>query len=142
MKTKILCIIGAITLGFASHAQEVPVVRAEIPSEARHFLADHFKSPFHHAIKDIERNTITYEVVLNDNTEIEFDSGGNWKEVDGKGKVIPYTFIQKQIVDYVKSQYPKEVITKIEVEPDKYEIELSNGLDLRFNAMGAFVKLD
>lgn len=142
MKTKILYTITGFMLNALTYAQEVPVVRAEIPSEARHFLSDHFKSPFHHAIKDIERNTITYEVVLNDNTEIEFDSGGNWKEVDGKGKAIPYTFIQKQIIDYVKSEYPKEIITKIEVEPDKYEVELSNGLDLRFNAMGAFIKLD
>lgn len=142
MKTKLCYTVAGIMLSALTYAQEVPVVRAEIPSEARQFLSGHFKSPFHHAIKDIERNNIKYEVVLNDNTEIEFDAGGKWKEVDGKGKAIPYTFIQKQIVDYVKNQYPKESITKIEVEPDRYEVELSNGLDLRFNATGEFIKID
>lgn len=125
-----------------SYAQEVPVMRAELPSEARQFLSDHFKSPFHHAIKDMERNNISYEVVLNDNTEIEFDSAGKWKEVDGKGKAVPYSFIQKLITDYIKAEYPNEIITKIEVDPDQYEVELGNGLDLRFNALGNFVKID
>ncbi len=131
----LLCCVNSL-------AQEAPVEQSQLPREAKTFLKEHFKSKFHHAVKDVDGRVITYEVVLNDNTEIEFDESGRWTEVDGKNKAIPTTFMQKQTLDYVKINNPKEAIVKIERSDSGYELELSNGVDLKFDAMGTFVKVD
>ncbi len=142
MKTKILYVAAAFMCSIVLTAQEVPVMEKELPAEAQTFLKEHFKSGFHHAIKEVANRKVTYDVVLDDTTEIEFTEVGRWKEVDGKGKAIPYTFLQMQILDYVKQTYPGQAITKIELEDSEYEIGLSNGMDLKFNSRGVFVKVD
>ncbi|WP_294824578.1 PepSY-like domain-containing protein [uncultured Flavobacterium sp.] len=142
MKTKLLYTVFTLIVSLALYAQEVPVLENDLPAEAKSFLKDHFKSGFHHAIKEVRNRKVTYDVVLNDNTEIEFTEAGRWKDVDGKGKAIPYTFLQKQILDYVKQTYPNEAITGIELDDSEYEVSLSNGMDLKFNARGVFVKVD
>ncbi len=123
-------------------AQEVPILQKELPSEARLFIKDYFKSPFSRAMKEVGDRKISYDVTLEDNTEIEFDDAGRWTEVDGKGKAIPTTFIQRTIVGYVKSNYSNQYIVKIERTDLNYEIELKSGIDLIFDPMGTFVKED
>lgn len=123
-------------------AQETPVTLQQLPAQARTFLKNNFKSPFHHAIKDVEGTKITYDVYLNDDTEIEFDETGRWVEIDGKTKSLPTKLIQKRILDYVNLKYPKNSVTKIEREPTQYKVGLSNDIDLIFDAMGSFIKKD
>ncbi|MCW4467503.1 PepSY-like domain-containing protein [Flavobacterium sp. MFBS3-15] len=142
MRTKLLYAVAAFSFTITFYAQEVPVLEKDLPAEARTFLKDHFKSGFHHAIKEVANRKVTYDVVLNDNTEIEFTEAGRWKDVDGKCKAIPYTFLQPQILDYVKQTYPGQPITGIELEDSEYEVTLGNGMDLKFNARGVFVKVD
>ena len=142
MKTKLLYAIAAFMFSAAFYAQEVPVMENDLPAEAKAFLKDHFKSGFHHAIKEVANRKVTYDVVLNDNTEIGFTEAGRWKEVDGKGKGIPSTFLQPQIIDYIKQTYPGQPITGIELDDLGYEVSLGNGMDLKFNVRGVFVKVD
>lgn len=142
MKTKLFSMFIMLCATFSLYSQEVPVEQSQLPAEAKAFLKEHFKSKFHHAIKDVEGRSISYEVVLNDNTEIEFDEAGKWKEVEGKDGPIPTTFIQKQTLDYVKINHPKESIMKIERSPSEYEVKLGNGLEMKFDMMGVFKKLD
>lgn len=139
---KTLFSLATLLVCFALSAQEVPVQQSELPAEAKTFLKEHFKSGFRHAIKDVERNNITYEVVLEDATEIEFTEAGRWREVNGKNNPVPTSFIQKPILDYVKQNYSGEAITKIELDNSEYEVELSNGIDLKFDSRGVFRRLD
>lgn len=143
MKSNFLLIIAVFFLQSLSlNAQETPVTHSELPKEARNFLSKHFKSPFHHAIKEMDNRKVEYDVMLEDGTKIEFSETGKWKEVDGNSKALPTSFIQKTILDYVKVNYPKEQIIKIERTDFKYEVDLNNGLELEFNAKGDFVKID
>lgn len=130
----------ATSLGL--HAQERQILQSELPAEAKTFMAAHFKNPFHHATKEIEGRRITYEVVLDNDTEIEFSEAGKWIEVSGKNNPVPTSFIQKQILDYVKINYPKEAITNIERTDSAYMVEVSTGTDLKFDARGTFVKIE
>lgn len=123
-------------------AQETIVRYDQLPAEAKSFIKEHFKSPFHHAIKEVERRKVSYEAVLDNDTEIEFTEAGRWIEVDGKGKAIPTSFMQKQVVDYIKINHPKESIIKIEVSDTGYEVEVSSGTDLKFDARGTFIKIN
>jgi hypothetical protein len=141
MNKKLLCVIITVIGTMTMQAQGEQVMRAEIPSGAKHFLSKYFRSPFHHAIRGIEEDVITYDIVLNDKTKIEFSEAGIWKEIDGKGKTIPCKFLQKEILDYVSTKYPNETITKIGLNESNYNIKLSNGHDLVFDFKG-FCKND
>jgi hypothetical protein len=140
MKTKLFFLFAFIT--FNCMGQEVPVKFNELPRVAQDFINKYFPDNFHHGIKEVESRKITYTVFMNDDTEIEFTEAGRWTEIEGDNNKIPYTFIQKPILDYIKQNYPKQFITKIELEQTGYDVELDNGIDLEFDASGLFIKVD
>ena len=129
--------------GFSVNAQETPIKNSELPAEANAFIQKHFgKNSIHHAIKDKDNGKITYEVMLDNGTEIEFLENGKWKEVDGKDKAIPTGYISKPILDYVKTNYPKTSITHIDKGLNDIDIDLSNGVELEFDLKGKFLRID
>jgi hypothetical protein len=74
---------------------------------------------------------------------VKFDKNGTWEEVDAPDNLaIPISFIPNKIVDYVTEYYPSADINGIDKEKSKYDVELTNGLDLEFNSAGKFVRMD
>ena len=86
--------------------------------------------------------TKKYEVLLTDRTEIDFDKKGNWLEVDCKKSAVPEALIPVPVKEYVKANFPREIITKIERGRTGVEIELGNDYSLKFNKKGKFVSMD
>lgn len=139
---KTIVYIICLFMSLSVTAQETPVTFEQLPAEAKTFIKQHFKSPFHHAIKEVETRSISYKAVLENNTEIEFTEAGRWLEVNGKGNPVPLSLVQKQISDYVLINYPAEAIIKIERENTGYEVEVTSGTDLKFDAQGIFEKVN
>ena len=83
-----------------------------------------------------------YEVKLVDGTEIEFTTAGEWKKVDCRTRAVPSALGPEAITKYVKGQFPKNLITKIEKKRNGFEIELDNDLELIFDKNGAFMGAD
>ena len=142
MKT-ILLSAFIFLFGWNANAQETPIKNSELPAEATAFIGKYFsKNTIHHAIKDKDKRKITYEVMLDDMTELEFTEKGAWKEVDGKDKVIPTGYILKPILDYVTKNYPKASITHIDKGFNDIDIDLDNGIELEFDLKGKFLRID
>ncbi|WPO79267.1 PepSY-like domain-containing protein [Flavobacterium sp. KACC 22761] len=114
-----------------------------MPANAQTFLKTHFgsKKPSY-ILQDKEILSTEYKVQYDNLIEIEFDKKGNWKEVDGKNDKIPKSIIPKKIASYLKANFPKEKVTKIEIGSSGYETKLSNGLELKFNLKEDFVKIE
>lgn len=93
-------------------------------------------------MEDKEILSTEYKVQFDNQIEIEFDKKGNWKEVDGKNSKIPKSIIPKKVASYIKENFPKEKVTKIEIESSGYETKLTNGLELKFSLKGDFIKID
>ena len=89
---------------------------------------------------DDDDNGKEYSVLLNDGTKIEFDLQGEWKRVGRNKTGVPATLIPKPIIEYVKTNYPEDVITKLSKKPYGFKIELSNDEDVRFNPQGQFIE--
>ena len=107
------------------------------------FLKTHFSAQEpSYILEDKELVSKEYTVQFVNKTEIEFDGKGNWKEIDGKNSAIPTTIIPKKITSYVKANFAKNKITKIERGTFGYEIKLNNNLELKFNSKGDFKKID
>ena len=91
---------------------------------------------------DNEYGGVNYDVKLNDGTEIDFDANNQWDKVDCHVKAVPASLVPAAIAQYVKANYQGLPITKIDKEPYGYEIELSNGLDIKFNPSGQMMGID
>lgn len=131
-------------IGISSNAQESIITKNELPKTAQKFVSDYFaKSTIDYVKMDKETFSTDYKVKFTDGSEIEFDSKGEWTEIDGNKTVIPTGFIQKSILTYVKEKFPNTQIIKIEKGRfGKQEVKLSNGLELEFNSKGEFKRID
>src|SRR5690606_5189865 len=84
-----------------------------------------------------------FTVHLNDGSEIEFDKSGNWISVEGaRNEPIPTGFIPRLMTTYVSNTFPDAAISDIVRERDGFEVELTNGTDLKFDPEGHFRKID
>lgn len=119
----------------ARSGDEYPISFKQLPKVAQNFIQTHFNgkevSSVFHEKGVISKN---YEVLLQDGTQIEFDSKGTWTEVECKPQGVPESIIPKKIRSYVSKNHPKTLITKISHSHTLYEVELSNGMELKFSA--------
>lgn len=145
MKKTILFIVAAI-IGLMPMVARDRVSRDpyDLPQDAREMITTYFKKSEINRIK-IDSKFLggnEYEVILDNGTEIEFDSDGKWIEVDCGHRAVPQSLIPNDIVNHVKSNYAGRSIVKIEHKHNKYEVELSNGIDLVFDQNGKFLHVD
>lgn len=136
--------IALLVLGTFTFAQDQVISFNQLPQKGQKFINTYFSSKQVSAvILDDDYFSKDYEVILTNGTKIEFDGSGNWTEVDGKRNTIHKTgFAPDKIINYLKKSFPNTSIVKIEKNKYSYEVELSNGLDIDFDAKGNFVRID
>lgn len=144
---KKLLLVLAIILGISSgvYAKDTYAHDASVlPKAAQTTLAQNLKAKVSVVKIDKDFGRISeYEVILDDGTEITFDKNGNWENVEvNVSKSVPSGFIPKAIADYVKKNQKGARIVGIEKERNGYEIELSNGVDMKFDKNGGFLRYD
>lgn len=114
-----------------------------LPQPARTLLAKHFpKVAVNHIKIDSDVFSKDYDVVLQNGTEVSFDKDGNLKEVDAGVNTVPGALILKPISQYVKSNFKGRKIVSLDIDRNSYDIELSDGLELKFDRAGNFLRFD
>jgi hypothetical protein len=142
MKTKKILVALLLMMSMATFAQK-KIETSELPAPAIAFIKEHFpKQTIVKAKKDREDGEKGYEVILSDDTEVEFWKDGKWREIDGRKKPIPTAYIDQSIVDYVTKNYPNEKITHIDYGHKDVDVDLTNKIDLEFDKKGKFLKKD
>ncbi|WP_300811841.1 PepSY-like domain-containing protein [uncultured Bacteroides sp.] len=138
-----LLVMALVAVQFAFADDVITQDVNQLPLTARNFINQYFTKPQVAHIKietDILKNK-KYEVLLTNRTEIEFNSEGNWTEVDCKKNAVPAALIPVSVKEYVRQNFPRESITKIE-RKGGVEVELTNDYTLKFNKKGQFVGMD
>lgn len=144
LSTKLFAAIAALfaSASFVS-CKDVIITVDKLPAAAQTFIKEYFPgSDISYAKKDKELTKTTYEVVLQDGTEIDFDSKGQWDKIDCKRAAVPAMLIPDAIATYVQTNFPGQAIVKIDKELFGYEIELLNDLELKFDKNGRLVNID
>ena len=118
------------------------ISKEQLPAAAQAFIQKTFPGQTISYAKIDFDGRKTYEVRLNNGTEVEFDKSGTWDKVDCNYSAVPANLVPANIADYVKSNFPDAVIVKIDKERYGYDIELSNDLELKFNKSGQMLRLD
>ena len=116
----------------------------DIPVNSQHFIKQYFPGTSVVLVEiddDDDDSEMEYCVWLNDGTKVEFDMQGEWERVGRKKTGVPVKLIPPTIIQYVKANYPDNVVSKLSRKPYGYKIELSNDMDLRFNLQGQFIEV-
>ncbi len=142
---KLLLLFAALVLsvGAVAARDRVTTDVKALPQAAQTALAKYFpKTQVNHIKIDKDVFDTDYDVVLENGTEIDFDKDGNIKEVDCGSSAVPDALVLKPIRDYVAKNFKGQKIVGLEVNRKDYEIQLSNGVDLKFDRSGKFLRID
>lgn len=142
---KILFIVVAMLLSIPSlFAEERVIDEKALPKNTRAFIAEHFsKDKISIATEERDGLGKDYKVILTSGVKIEFDKNGNWTDVECKrNREVPTAIIPVKVAQYVKKRFPSNIIIQIERDKRGVEVELNNGVELKFNNNGELIKFD
>jgi len=140
--TGLLVAAVALTANDA-HAQKILQLN-QLPQTAQAFIQKHFdaKNVAHVIEEDEFFSSKEYKVALADGTQIEFDSKGNWTEIDSDTQPVPQAIIPNNIRQYISKSFPNNQVVQISRSSRKYDVELASGIDLEFDSKGKFKRID
>lgn len=106
----------------------------ELPARAAEFIKEHFSGIKISAIM-LDRDLFekTYEVFLADGSNLDFDKNGDWTDIECHSTAVPGNIVPEKIRSYVTSNHASRQIVGIDRDKHDYELELDNGLDLKFD---------
>ncbi len=112
-----------------------PVNATDIAPDIVTFVNTHFPEA---SILSCNQTEHYYRVILSDNTKVYFTQAFEWVEVNCEHSsiygAVPETLVPEQITAYLTANYPNQHIDEIEREINGWEIELSNDVELKFDA--------
>lgn len=124
---------------------ETVITFEELPADAQAFLNEMTTvGNIVTVIEKLDGNVKTYEVELTDGLEIEFDAQGAWLEIEADDNLaVPDAFVPEAIRNYVNTNYPNVKIESIDRKQNGlYEVELTNDVELYFDASYNFVGME
>lgn len=144
IQTALVALVCLVTFQVSAVADnDKPVSMTQLPTTAQQLIKKHFsKKKVALAKQETGLFEKSYDVVFNNGEKVEFDRRGNWTEIDCKMSAVPAALVPAKISQYVKSTYPGTKILKIEKDDNRYEIKLSNRLEITFNSSFQVVDID
>lgn len=143
MKSFIVSGIFAIAL-LMTACSDKPVVPEQLPAPVKTFVQQTFPGQaITFAQKDLELTGWKYEVFMANGTHIEFDTDDMWDKVEGSmTQPVPMALIPAPIATHLQANFPGAAVTKIDKESFGYEVELSTGVEMKYNEQGALMEMD
>ena len=143
MKNFIVSGIFALVL-LMTGCSDKSVLPAQLPVPIQTFVQQNFPGQtVTFAQKDLELTGWKYEVFLADGTHIDFDTDDMWDKIECPlTNPVPTALIPPPVAAPIQANYPDAMITKIDKERNGFEVDLANGLELKFNKQGAIVEMD
>lgn len=135
-------LFAGITASLADNDR--PIALDKLPAAAQTFLKTHFADlTLAYAVEDPKFVGSEYEVTYTDRTEVDFRSNGEWSSVERRYAAVPASIVPAQISAYVaKSSFSNQYIKKIERDAYTWEIELSNGIEIKFDKEFHVIDID
>ncbi|MEC3878097.1 PepSY-like domain-containing protein [Parapedobacter sp. 10938] len=134
--------VAVMLMAFTACDKESVIAADGLPKDAQLFISQHF--PDHDIIQVVkERDDLktSYDVYLSDGFNLDFDKKGNIISVEGASK-LPDSVVPEKILAYVQANYPDYFIRDWELDDRGQEVTLSNGMDLKFDKDGNFLRID
>ncbi len=118
------------------------ITREELPAPAIKFLQKHFPNvPTIYVQKDMEVGDMDYELMLEDGTKVEFNRKGQLKKVENPNGVS-LDILSKNIADVLSKRFSKQSVVEIDYDRRTIEVEMSNGVEIKFDRDGRIISFD
>lgn len=142
--TKSIGLLAAsiMLLGCALFDDGTPVKYENLPNQIKSFMSTHFNGiEMSYAVREHGE----YDVVLADGTELDFTRKCEWESIKCTAKAVPSSvmnLLPASVMEYINANFPGQKVSKVSKDSLRYEIELSNGLDIEFSKKGKFIRID
>ena len=137
-----MTLMGAVLILVTACDKESIVSADGLPKDAQTYITQHF--PSHEILQVVkERDDLktTYDVYLSEGFNLDFDKKGKILGVEGSSK-LPDSVVPEKILTYVNTNYPDFFIRDWELDDHGQEVKLSNGMELKFDKNGNFLRID
>ena len=137
MKKFLIAFLAVFCISVAARADKYTLDRSQLPQPAQEMIAKYFPKAKIAMIK-VDKHLLKktdYDVKLVNGTKIE-------TSVDCKKKEVPQELVIRSIRNYVKNNGNGAYIVKVENSFKGYEIELSDGVELKFSKLGKLKGID
>ena len=133
-KTLITLFVALVSFTTALADNDRAIQFNQLPQAAQTFLNSHFKNA-KIAMVTTERDWLSqeYNVVFVNGDKIEFDSKGNWENIECKHSTVPKGAIPTAISKYLDETFPGSQVKEIDLDKRGYDVELTNGMDIKFD---------
>lgn len=133
----------AVALMVFTACDKESVVSADgLPKDAQLFISQHFPdNEILQVVKERDDLKTSYDVYLSEGFNLDFDKKGKIRGVEGTS-ALPDSVVPDKILAYVQANYSDYFIRDWELDDRGQEITLSNGLDLKFDKGGNFLRMD
>lgn len=113
----------------------------QLPAGAQKVMTKYFADK---TVLTILKERDEYEVIFNNGEKIEFNKKGEWTEVSCHTTQVPDILIPDPIKARIKADFANSKIVKIDRSSNgkKYEVKLSNGLEVEFDKKFNVIKVD
>jgi len=142
---KALLILITLFNAYALQAEDAHriITFEELPIKAQEFVTTYFSSQTIRFVRmEIEVTKTEYTVRFENGMEIEFNSNGDWEEVESHSECLPSGFLSEMILNFLNKNHPNYCLNEIARDRHKIEVELANGLEIVFNKSGEFLRYD
>lgn len=130
-------VLMTVAASLCAQAENVKTISADrLPAKAKKFITDNFPGKRAAAAETVKNGaSITYRANLSDNaTKVEFSKMGDWSVVEVQQGAVPNKVVPEKILKRSKELYKEGKIMRISKSKAGYEVKLSMGTTLKFNA--------
>ncbi len=137
-----LLLLALMLTSFSSCEKSTVLDEGKCPGEIKTYVEKHFPGKkILQCIKDVDGLDIDYDVIIEGNYKLEFDSKKRIDNIKGTDK-LPDSVIPNKILEYVKANYSSNYIIEWDLDKSTQEVKLENKLELVFDKSGYFLRID
>ncbi len=144
MKKLFLILVSVFALSVTAMAiEDKPTTIDKMPQKAQMFIKKFF-STYQVAMAKVETDFLSksYDVIFTNGDKLEFDRKGEWTNIDCEYSAVPMDVVPPAIKTYINKNYPHAQVKQIEKDGKSYDVELSNGWEIKFDKSFRVVDLD
>ena len=114
-----------------------------MPQKAQVFISRYFGNlKVAYAKSEYDLFEKSYAVVFTTGQKLEFNGKGEWTDVDCRYDAVPVELVPQPIIDKINSLYSGAYIISIGRDRKRYDVKLSNRVELKFDRNGNLVDID
>ncbi|WP_157152007.1 PepSY-like domain-containing protein [Brachyspira sp. SAP_772] len=120
---KTLYIIFALSMLITSYAYSKSVAISEVPKSAIAFADKYFPDNYLYRASEMSG---TYILIFKGGLKIYVNNRGEWGTISGGGNEISIDYLEENIKNAIKKEFPNEKVIYIQKKSKDYKIEFKN----------------